>query len=49
MGDPLQCQMVLPRDTVLGTSGIRKLNGPTAGLNTAHPKLTTGRLDLHEV
>jgi hypothetical protein len=48
VGGPLQYQMVLPRDTVSGTFGIRKLNGPTAGLNTVYPKLTTGRLDLHE-
>jgi hypothetical protein len=48
VGDPLQYQMVLARDTVPGTSGIRKLNGTTVGLNTVYPKLTTGRLDLHE-
>jgi hypothetical protein len=48
VGDPLQYQMVLPRDTVPGTSGISKLNGPTAGLNTVYPKPTTGRLDLDE-
>ena len=48
VGNSLQYQIVLSWDTIPGTSGIRKLNGPTASLNIMHPKLTTGRLDLHE-
>ena len=48
VGDPLQYHMVLPRDNSSGYFWDHKRNGPTAVLNTLYPKLTTGRLDLHE-